>query len=93
MLRDSRLQGLKFRRQVAIGPYVADFFCHGKQLVVELDGESHDYRGPDDVQRQQYMQREQLTVLRFTNHDVVHDPEAVLLAILKTAGIDIRPLL
>ncbi|MCP1642776.1 very-short-patch-repair endonuclease [Pseudomonas citronellolis] len=37
-LRDRRLLGWKFRRQVPLGPYVVDFYCHERQLVVELDG-------------------------------------------------------
>src|SRR5512140_3514278 len=40
-LRNRRLLGLKFRRQHQIGLYVVGFYCHGKRLVVELDGEVH----------------------------------------------------
>jgi len=40
-LRNRRLGGLKFRRQQAIGPYVADFFCAKARLVVELNGRMH----------------------------------------------------
>ena len=41
-LRNGQIGGLKFRRQHPIGPYVVDFYCHGAELVVEVDGMSHD---------------------------------------------------
>ena len=48
LLRDRRLQGVKFRRQHPIGPYIVDFYCASCGLVVELDGRSHDDRGVPD---------------------------------------------
>ena len=42
LLRDRRLQRLKFRRQMPISIYFADFYCHALKLIVELDGEIHD---------------------------------------------------
>lgn len=47
-LRGRRLEGFKFRRQIAIGPYVADFACLRAKLVVELDGAPHDDPGRQD---------------------------------------------
>jgi very-short-patch-repair endonuclease len=87
-LRDRRLGGLKFRRQAAIGPFIVDYYCHEHRLVVELDGASHDGRGEYDRDREQYLQCENLHILRFHNDDVLRDVEPVLRAILLACGID-----
>ena len=82
-LRSSRLDGLKFRRQHAIGPYFADFACEALMLVIELDGEVHD----DDEQvlkdhlRQQHLETLGWSVLRFPNVDVMARLSDVLDAI------------
>ena len=52
LLRSRRLSGLKFRRQHTIGPYIADFACEARRLVVELDGASHDGQFERDSVRQ-----------------------------------------
>src|SRR5271157_3985808 len=51
-LRDRRLAGWKFRRQVVIGPYIVDFYSHAASLVLEIDGDSHADRGASDRARQ-----------------------------------------
>jgi very-short-patch-repair endonuclease len=90
LIRDRPLQGLKFRRQHAIGPYVADFYCHEASLVVELDGMSHDGRAEADAQRTRYLESLGLRVVRISNDDVLRDREAVAIAILRAAGVDVR---
>ena len=63
---------LQFRRQYIIGPYIADFYCHRAELVIELDGSQH-YDTSEmekDAQRTQYLESLGLKVLRFTNLDV-----------------------
>ena len=90
LVRDRRLQGLKFRRQHPIGPYVADFYCHEAALVLELDGMSHDGRAEADARRTRYLESLGLTVLRISNEDVLRDREAVAIAILRAAGMDVR---
>jgi very-short-patch-repair endonuclease len=87
-LRAGRLCGLKFRRQHAIGPYYADFYCHAQRLVIELDGASHDGQGQYDLDREAYLMAQRLRVIRFGNDDVLNDLEAVLRAILLACGID-----
>ena len=66
-LRGSRLAGLKFRRQVPIGPYVADFLCHEAKIIVEVDGPSHD--DPEqsllDRERDAWLESRGFRVLRF----------------------------
>ena len=62
-LRGGRLDGLKFRRQHPVPPYIVDFYCVEAKLVVELDGSQH---GPEaDAVRSQCLERQGLQVLRF----------------------------
>ncbi|MGC1274684.1 MAG: DUF559 domain-containing protein [Planctomycetaceae bacterium] len=90
LLRSRKLAGLKFRRQVPIGPFVVDFYCESARLVVELDGMSHDGRGDYDKRRQRYLEEAKLTVFRVQNEELLQDTEAVLLGIAKAAHIDLR---
>jgi very-short-patch-repair endonuclease len=80
-LRDRRFDGFKFRRQQPVDQYVVDFFCPAARLVVELDGESHIGKEPHDASRQAYLESQGLLVLRFWNHAVYDDKDAVLDAI------------
>jgi very-short-patch-repair endonuclease len=82
-LRAKRFLSFKFRRQHPCGPYILDFFCHARQLAIELDGGQHfesnalDY----DQRRTVFLERAGVKVLRFTNDVVMKDTEAVLEAI------------
>ncbi len=78
-LRNRRLAGAKFRRQVPIGPYVADFVCLDSKLIVELDGGQHG--GPQDAVRQQWLEERAFQVLRFWNNEVTTNFEGVLTTI------------
>ena len=49
LLRDWRLSGLKFRRQVPVGPYIVDFLCVGAKLIVEADGSQHADNARDET--------------------------------------------
>ena len=84
-LRDRRHFTVKFRRQVPVGPYVVDFYCHEAKLVVEVDGEGHGLAGEidEDAQRTEWLQRSSLVVLRFWNTEVVENLEGVLWKITK----------
>lgn len=73
--------GVKFSRQMPVGPYFADFLCRELGLVVELDGYSHDLRPGHDAARDSWMREEGYRVLRFANTAVRADPESVVLAI------------
>ena len=86
ILRGRRLGGLKFRRQEPIGPYVIDFCCREKKLIVELDGMSHMDRGEDDRRRGEWLTSQGYHVLRVTNTDV-DDLDAVARLIAREAGI------
>jgi very-short-patch-repair endonuclease len=81
-LSNSRLAGYKFRRQATIEPFIADFLCPAKALVVELDGETH--KAEADVRRDADLQSRGFTTIRFTNGDIMTDMEGVLTIILNT---------
>ena len=80
MLRDRQLDGLKFRRQVAIGPYVADFACYDARLIVELDGSQHAESRRDTV-RDRWFADDGYRVLRIWNNDLTRNRTGVLEAI------------
>ena len=76
-LRGRRLNGFKFVRQLAIGPYFADFACREKMLVVEVDGSQH--AGSEyDRKRNEFMGMNGWSVARFWNMGVITEREAVL---------------
>jgi very-short-patch-repair endonuclease len=82
-LRSRRLDGLKFRRQHPLVEYVADFYCHEKKLVIELDGAVHDTEVNKDYDeaRTNWLADLDVTVIRFRNKDVLHNLESVITAI------------
>lgn len=86
LLRNRKLNGLKFRRQHQVGQYIADFFCNEKKLIVELDGEVHN--NPEqqrhDSIRDKYLTTSGFKVLRFKNEEVLNNTEDVL---QKIAGL------
>jgi very-short-patch-repair endonuclease len=76
------LGGFKFRRQHAIGRYVADFYVAECKLIIELDGESHEDRQEYDEKRSNDLAETGLHVIRFSNVDVFENLEGVLLNIM-----------
>ncbi len=84
LLRHRKLGGIKFRRQVPIGPYVADVLCFERRLIVEADGPHHD---PErDAVRDNWLKAQGFRVLRFKNAEVQSNTYAVLDAILEALG-------
>ncbi|MBI5261504.1 MAG: endonuclease domain-containing protein [Bradyrhizobium sp.] len=79
-LRDHRLDGAGFRRQVSIESYVADFVCHAARLVIELDGGQHfsDEAERADAVRSAVIEAKGFKVMRFNNHDVMTNRVGVL---------------
>ena len=88
-LKANRIDGLGFRRQVPIRNYIADFVCLSVKLVVELDGESHDFaeRQRADQHRDAFFASEGFQVLRFANEQVRSNLEGVVETI-RQAAID-----
>lgn len=80
-------QGIKYRRQHPIGPYIADFYCSAARLVIEIDGEARDRgnRPERDVARDAAMRTAGYEILRFAAADVLKNMEAVILTIRAAA--------
>jgi len=79
-LRARQLQGLKFRPQHGIGPYIADFYCPEQSLVIEVDGDSHADADQilKDQLRDRYFQSLGLHVIRYINDDILKNLDGVL---------------
>ena len=75
-LRGSKL-GYRFRRQEPIGPYIVDFVCFERRLIVEADGDHHEF-APGDARRDAFLQREGYQIIRFWNEDIARHPEWVV---------------
>ena len=88
LLKSSRLAGLKFRRQVPIGDFIADFVCHKHNLIIEADGGQHG--GEDDLLRDQWFRAANYRVLRFWNNDILNNANGVLETILLATSQDRR---
>jgi very-short-patch-repair endonuclease len=86
LLRDRRLNRVKFRRQVPIGPYIADFASVQHQLIVELDGGQH-ADSLSDARRDAFLTAEGWRVLRFWNNDVMGNRSGVLESILQVLAL------
>lgn len=82
ILRDRRLEGLKFRRQVVLGRYVVDFLCLRHRLIVEADGPHHADRA-QDAARDAWLHGQNFRVLRFANTEIENRPHQVLAAIIE----------
>jgi very-short-patch-repair endonuclease len=88
ILRGKQMCGLKFRRQHPIGPFIVDFACVSEKLVVEIDGDYHDYTIEQDMQRERYLGLQGWQVIRFSARDVEYDPEAISIGISSALGIE-----
>src|SRR5688572_18147063 len=91
-LKAHHIDGLGFRRQIPIRGYVADFVCHAAKLVVELDGESHDFqsRQHQDHVRDAWFRSQGYAVLRFNNDDVMKNLTSIVDAIRETASFRVH---
>lgn len=77
-LRHRQLCGCRFRRQQPLGPYVVDFACLERRLVVEIDGSQHLVQAAADARRTEWLRAQGFTVLRFWNNEVLLEIDAVL---------------
>jgi very-short-patch-repair endonuclease len=82
-LRNRQLSGFKFRRQHPIDIFIADFYCHEKKLVIEVDGLIHNSQKEYDEGRTAELNRFGITVIRFTNDDVRNNIREVCNQILE----------
>lgn len=70
--------GTHFRRQQVIQGFIVDFYCHKTGLVVEVDGDIHDYQQEEDARREKVLREMGLTIVRFKNDEVLKDLSAVV---------------
>ena len=77
-IRAHRMAGYKFRRQVVIEPYIVDFVCLEAKLIVEADGGQHLEQAEDDSKRSLFLESLGYRVIRFWNHEILGDIDAVL---------------
>jgi very-short-patch-repair endonuclease len=78
MLRANRFHGLHFRRQQIIAGYIVDFYCHARQLVIEVDGKIHDLQQEQDKARENALKELGFQIVRFRNEDVLSSlPEII----------------
>ncbi len=77
-LRRRRMAGFKFRRQVVIEPYIVDFACLEAKLIVEADGGQHAEQMEYDRERTAFLETLGYKVMRFWDHEILVNTEAVL---------------
>jgi very-short-patch-repair endonuclease len=80
-LRRRQVHGHKFRRQHPLGGYIVDFVCLDEKLVVEVDGGQHDEQRDEDALRTLCLEQRGFRVMRFWNHQVLGELDAVTEAI------------
>ena len=77
-LRLRQLHGYKFRRQCAIGHYVADFACFERKLIIEIDGGQHSDQVSHDSERTKWFESQGFRVMRFWNNQMLKETDAVI---------------
>lgn len=84
-LRGRHLEGFRFRRQHALGPYVLDFCCLEAKLIVEVDGSQHaELRREHDQKRTAWLEAQGFRVIRFWNYEVLERPHDVCGVVLES---------
>jgi len=87
-LRNKQLNGLKFRRQHPLGPFIADFYCAAHCLVLEIDGDIHDLQPERDAARTEQLEQYGYRVIRFRNKQVLDNIEGVLATVGAACTVD-----
>ncbi len=70
--------GVRFKPQHPIGHFIADFYCHSVKLVIEIDGGIHNRQKEYDINREAEIEKHEIKIIRFTNHDVFNNLDHVL---------------
>jgi len=78
VLRARGLRGFKFRRQVPVGPFIADFLCAEAGLIIEIDGDTHSHQIAYDRRRTMYLETQGYRVVRITNREVRENFEGAM---------------
>jgi very-short-patch-repair endonuclease len=87
-LRLRQLGGYKFRRQHSLGPYIVDFACLEKKLIVEVDGGQHTEKVDYETERIAWLESQGFRVLRFWNNEVLKEIEVVKEVIAEALGLN-----
>lgn len=82
LLRNRYLYRYKFKRQYVVSPYIVDFICLSKKLIIELDGGQHMDAQQYDEKRTQFLATKGYKVIRFWNHDVLARAESVIATVI-----------
>ena len=82
-LRNRQVLNLKFRRQVPVDHYIADFVCQDLMLIIELDGSQHMEQAEYDKQRTAFLEKRGFRVVRFWDNEVLNNGEGVLERIIQ----------
>jgi very-short-patch-repair endonuclease len=77
-LNARKISGVRFNRQVPIGPFICDFVSRSLKLVIEVDGGQHDWNVEDDRRRTEFLESQGYKVIRFWNNDVIERIEGVV---------------
>jgi very-short-patch-repair endonuclease len=90
LLRAQQLEGWRCRRQAAIGPYIVDFICFSRRLIIELDGPQHAEAASveHDARRTAWLTGEGFTFLRFWNHELDEDVRLVVAKIAQALEVE-----
>ena len=80
-IRNRQLSGVRFNRQVPIGPFICDFVARTPKLIVELDGGQHAVNTIEDERRTRFLEGRGYRVLRFWNNDVLENADGVVAVI------------
>ena len=87
ILRLYQIDGHRFRRQVPLGRYIADFVCHDARLVIEIDGGQHQGSAPQEAERTRFLQDQGYRVLRFWNNGCCRTSKACVRRSPKPCGV------
>ena len=85
-LRLRQVHGFKFRRQRPVGPYIVDFVCLERSLIIEVDGSQHVQQAAQDAHRDDYLAGLGFKVLRFWDNSVLAETDAVIEVIAQALG-------
>ena len=77
-LKKRQILGYDFHRQKPIGEYIVDFYCPQLKLVIEIDGYSHNFRTPSDEEKEKFLAKLGVKLLRFLEKDVRYNTESVI---------------
>ena len=81
LLRARKMCGYQFNRQFIIDNYIVDFICRKLNLIIEIDGQSHDTNGVYDFNRQKYLESKEYQVIRFSESELVYRLKNVAIVI------------